>query len=113
MFDAAWAAAEDNEELPVVGSLAKTYCSDPYFHAAAENIEIHGAIGFTEQHPAHLYFKRAKSSKVRLGDVTSHPRATGAANRNPGPRRRKRAGVRPLGGRVARPWDSRPGAIAR
>ncbi len=59
-YYAAWAAAEDNDELPVVASLAKAYCSDAYFQAAAENIQIHGGIGFTWEHPAHLYFKRAK-----------------------------------------------------
>ena len=69
---AGWAAAEDNDELPVVASLAKPYCSDAYFHAAAENIQIHGGIGFTWEHPAHLYFKRAKSSEIYLGDPTYH-----------------------------------------
>jgi alkylation response protein AidB-like acyl-CoA dehydrogenase len=71
-YYAAWAAAEDNEEVPVVASLAKAYCSDAYFHAAAENIQIHGGIGFTWEHPAHLYFKRAKSSEILLGDATYH-----------------------------------------
>ena len=66
-------AAEDNEELPVVASLAKAYCSDAYFHAAAENIQIHGGIGFTWEHDAHLYFKRAKSSEILLGDATHQP----------------------------------------
>ncbi len=71
-YYAAWAAAEDNDELPVVASLAKSYCSEAYFHAAAENIQIHGGIGFTWEHPAHLYFKRAKSSELLLGDPTYH-----------------------------------------
>ena len=71
-YYAAWAAAEDNEELPVAASLAKAYCSDAYFHAAAENIQIHGGIGFTWEHDAHLYFKRAKSSEILLGDATYH-----------------------------------------
>src|SRR5207302_423435 len=71
-YYAGWAAAEDNDELPVVASLAKAYCSDAYFHAAAENIQIHGGIGFTWEHPAHLYFKRAKSSELLLGDPTYH-----------------------------------------
>jgi alkylation response protein AidB-like acyl-CoA dehydrogenase len=71
-YYAGWAAAEDNEELPVVASLAKAYCSDAYFHAAAENIQIHGGIGFTWEHDAHLYFKRAKSSELMLGDPTYH-----------------------------------------
>ena len=71
-YYASWAAAEDNEELPVVASLAKAYCSDAYFHSAAENIQIHGGIGFTWEHNAHLYFKRAKSSEILLGDATYH-----------------------------------------
>jgi alkylation response protein AidB-like acyl-CoA dehydrogenase len=71
-YYAGWAAAEDSEELPVVASLAKSYCSEAYFHAAAENIQIHGGIGFTWEHDAHLYFKRAKSSELLLGDPTYH-----------------------------------------
>jgi alkylation response protein AidB-like acyl-CoA dehydrogenase len=71
-YYAAWAAAEDSDELPVVASLAKSYCSEAYFHAAAENIQIHGGIGFTWEHPAHLYFKRAKSSELFLGDPSYH-----------------------------------------
>ncbi|MFM8625435.1 MAG: acyl-CoA dehydrogenase family protein [Actinomycetota bacterium] len=67
-----WCAAEDNEELASVASLAKAYCSEAYFHAAAENIQIHGGIGFTWEHPAHLYFKRAKSSELIFGDPTYH-----------------------------------------
>ena len=71
-YYAAWAAAEDNDELPTVASLAKAYCSDAYFHCAAENIQIHGGIGFTWEHDAHLYFKRAKSAEIYLGDATYH-----------------------------------------
>ncbi|HEX5586858.1 MAG TPA: acyl-CoA dehydrogenase family protein [Acidimicrobiia bacterium] len=71
-YYAAWAAAEDNDELPVAASLAKAYCSDAYFHATAENIQIHGGIGFTWEHDAHLYFKRAKSSELLFGDATYH-----------------------------------------
>jgi alkylation response protein AidB-like acyl-CoA dehydrogenase len=71
-YYAGWAAAEDSDELPVVASLAKSYCSEAYFHAAAENIQIHGGIGFTWEHPAHLYFKRAKSSELLFGDPAYH-----------------------------------------
>ena len=67
-----WCAAEMNDELPSVASLAKAYCSEAYFHAAAENIQIHGGIGFTWEHPAHLYFKRAKSSELLFGDPSYH-----------------------------------------
>ena len=69
-YYAAGAAAEDSDELPTVASLAKAYVSDAYFHTAAENIQIHGGIGFTWEHDAHLYFKRAKSSEILLGDAT-------------------------------------------
>ena len=71
-YYAGWAAAEDNEELATVAPLAKAYCSDMYFHCAAENIQIHGGIGFTWEHDAHLYFKRAKSSEILFGDATYH-----------------------------------------
>jgi alkylation response protein AidB-like acyl-CoA dehydrogenase len=67
-----WCASEMNDELPSVASLSKAYCSEAYFHAAAENIQIHGGIGFTWEHPAHLYFKRAKSSELLFGDPTYH-----------------------------------------
>jgi len=71
-YYAGWCAAELNDELPSVASLAKAYCSEAYFHATAENIQIHGGIGFTWEHPAHLYFKRAKSSELLFGDPTYH-----------------------------------------
>jgi alkylation response protein AidB-like acyl-CoA dehydrogenase len=58
--------------LPVLASVAKAYCSDTYVHAAGENIQIHGGIGFTWEHPAHLYFKRAKSSELFLGAPDYH-----------------------------------------
>jgi alkylation response protein AidB-like acyl-CoA dehydrogenase len=67
-----WCASEMNDELASVASLAKAYCTEAYFHAAAENIQIHGGIGFTWEHPAHLYFKRAKSSELMFGDPTYH-----------------------------------------
>ena len=71
-YYAGWCAAEMNDELPAVASLAKAYCSEAYFNTTAENIQIHGGIGFTWEHPAHLYFKRAKSSELLFGDATYH-----------------------------------------
>jgi alkylation response protein AidB-like acyl-CoA dehydrogenase len=71
-YYAGWCASELNDELPQLACLAKAYCSEAYFHATAENIQIHGGIGFTWEHPAHLYFKRAKSSELLFGDPTYH-----------------------------------------
>jgi len=69
---AAAAVAADSDEIPVVASLVKAYGSEVYFHVAAENIQIHGGIGFTWEHDAHLYFKRAKASELFLGDGSYH-----------------------------------------
>jgi alkylation response protein AidB-like acyl-CoA dehydrogenase len=69
---AAAAVAEGSAEVPVVAALVKAYASDVYFHVAAENIQIHGGIGFTWEHDAHLYFKRAKASELFLGDASYH-----------------------------------------
>ena len=71
-YYAGWVAAEDTDELPSTASLVKAYCSEAYFHAAAENIQIHGGIGFTWEHDAHLYFKRAKSSELLFGEPDYH-----------------------------------------
>jgi alkylation response protein AidB-like acyl-CoA dehydrogenase len=63
----AFAADERPAELARAAAMAKAYCSEAFFRAAAENIQIHGGIGFTWEHDAHLYFKRAKSSEIMLG----------------------------------------------
>ncbi|OBI67190.1 acyl-CoA dehydrogenase family protein [Mycobacterium sp. E796] len=68
------AAAQRSAELPAVASLAKACSSEAFARAAAANIQIHGGIGFTWEHPAHLYFKRAQSSGHLLGDASYHRR---------------------------------------
>ncbi|EDY54710.1 MULTISPECIES: acyl-CoA dehydrogenase family protein [Streptomyces] len=69
-------AAENSEsadpELPAVASLAKAFCSDACVRATEENIQVHGGIGFTWEHPAHLYLKRAKTSQLLFGDPAYH-----------------------------------------
>lgn len=69
---AAAALAEDDPEVPALASLAKACASDAYMRTAAECIQIHGGIGFTWDHDTHLWFKRAKSSEVLLGDACYH-----------------------------------------
>ena len=71
-YYAMWVAAKDDEELATVAPLAKAFSSEAYFFAASENIQVHGGIGFTWEHDAHLYFKRAKSSELLFGDPTYH-----------------------------------------
>jgi alkylation response protein AidB-like acyl-CoA dehydrogenase len=78
-MEAARAVEENDPDLELAASVAKSYCSDAYFHAAAEMVQIHGGIGFTWEHPAHLYFKRAKSSQFLLGSPGYHRELVGAA----------------------------------
>ena len=81
-YYAAWCAAELNDELPEVACLAKAYCSEAYFHSAAENIQIHGGIGFTWEHDAHLYLRRATALRQLFGGAA--PWRGAAAGAPPG-----------------------------
>ncbi len=65
--EAARLADEAAAEFPVAAATAHICCSQAYMFAAAENIQVHGGIGFTWEHPAHLYFRRAKSSELLFG----------------------------------------------
>ncbi len=68
---AGWAVDNDEDELAILAPLARTICSQAYFDVTADNIQVHGGIGFTWEHDAHLYFKRAKSSLLLLGSPQS------------------------------------------
>jgi len=69
VLSAAWTAAELPAELPVVGPLAKAVCGSAYRSAAAENVQLHGGMGFTWEHDAHLHLKRATTTELLLGDT--------------------------------------------
>jgi alkylation response protein AidB-like acyl-CoA dehydrogenase len=71
-YYAAWAVASGSGELPIVAPLAKAYCSEAFANVAAETIQIHGGIGFTWEHDAHLYYRRAKSTEQFLGSPAMH-----------------------------------------
>jgi alkylation response protein AidB-like acyl-CoA dehydrogenase len=71
-YAAASAASEDDPDLPALASLAKAAASDAYMQTAINTIQIHGGIGFTWDNDTHLWFKRAKSSEVFLGDPAWH-----------------------------------------
>ena len=71
-YHALGVADANPDELAAASSLAKAFCSDALAHVAAQCIQVHGGIGFTWEHPAHLYFKRAGSSAVLLGDAEHH-----------------------------------------
>jgi alkylation response protein AidB-like acyl-CoA dehydrogenase len=67
--EAARAASGDPDAapLPKAAAVAHAVCSENFMFAAMENIQVHGGIGFTWEHPAHLYFRRAKASQLMFG----------------------------------------------
>ena len=64
-------------ELAVLGPLAKRHCVDVFWHVAAEMIQLHGGIGFTWEHEAHRYLKRAKTSQLLHGTPAELRRLVG------------------------------------
>jgi alkylation response protein AidB-like acyl-CoA dehydrogenase len=56
-------------------SIAASLCHDAFLRCASENVQIHGGIGFTWEHSAHLYFKRAQANRVLFGDGVHHRRS--------------------------------------
>lgn len=73
--NAADTLAADGADAPVAVAVAQSYCADVAVHAAEECIQLHGGIGMTWEHPAHLYLKRAKADQIALGTPGMH-RAT-------------------------------------
>jgi alkylation response protein AidB-like acyl-CoA dehydrogenase len=67
-YYAAWAVADGSPELATVAPLAKAFCADTLLAAASLNMQVHGGICFTWEHPAHLYFRRAKAGTQLWGD---------------------------------------------
>jgi alkylation response protein AidB-like acyl-CoA dehydrogenase len=63
-------AADEPGQLSA--SLAKSLCSTVAVHAAEECVQLHGGIGMTWEHPAHLYLKRAKADSIALGTAGRH-----------------------------------------
>lgn len=76
--DAAAAVAEGADDAGLRAAVAKAFCSEAYTRIAADTIQLHGGIGTTWEHPAHLYLKRAKSSEVLFGTSRHHRREIAA-----------------------------------
>ncbi|MDI5964645.1 acyl-CoA dehydrogenase family protein [Streptomyces sp. SL13] len=82
---AADALAVSSPDAPVAVSVAQAYCSRVAVHAAEECVQLHGGIGMTWEHPAHLYLKRAKADELALGTPGRHRALLAAAVRLPPP----------------------------
>jgi alkylation response protein AidB-like acyl-CoA dehydrogenase len=66
-YYAAWAVDGAPDELGVVAPLAEAVAGAALLHVAAEGIQMHGGIGFTWEHDAHMYLKRAKANELLAG----------------------------------------------
>jgi alkylation response protein AidB-like acyl-CoA dehydrogenase len=76
---AVWTAASDPAALAALAPLAALHCARTFVRVAGEMIQLHGGIGFTWEHEAHLYLKRAKSTQLLLGTVSALRAEIGAA----------------------------------
>jgi alkylation response protein AidB-like acyl-CoA dehydrogenase len=77
--------ASGDADIPVAVALAKATCSDVALRAAQEAIQLHGGIGFTWEHPAHLYLKRAKAASLLYGTPGAHRAALAGLVNLPAP----------------------------
>ncbi|MFE7122935.1 acyl-CoA dehydrogenase family protein [Streptomyces sp. NPDC057617] len=84
--NAADALATGSPDAPLAVALAQAYCGRVAVHAAEECVQLHGGIGMTWEHPAHLYLKRAKSDEIALGSPGRHKETLAALADLPGPR---------------------------
>jgi len=81
---AAACLADGSADAPVAVAMAKAYCGEAAVKAAEECVQLHGGIGFTWEHPAHLYLKRAKSGSIAFGTPDRHRAALAGLVNLPG-----------------------------
>jgi alkylation response protein AidB-like acyl-CoA dehydrogenase len=71
-YHAVWALTDGSDDSALATSIAQAVCSATFSHVATDTIQVHGGIGFTWEHQAHLYFKRATTDAVLLGSAEQH-----------------------------------------
>ncbi|MEV5572782.1 acyl-CoA dehydrogenase family protein [Spirillospora sp. NPDC052269] len=69
---AVWAADEAPDELPEAAAFAASFMGRAHFQVAKDHLLLHGGIGFTWEHDAHLHYKRAKADELMLGSPRAH-----------------------------------------
>ncbi|WP_405792130.1 acyl-CoA dehydrogenase family protein [Streptomyces sp. NBC_01506] len=89
--NAADALATGSRDAPLAVAVAQAYCGKVAVHAAEECVQLHGGVGMTWEHPAHLYLKRAKSDEIALGSTGSHRERVASLTALPAPGRRSPA----------------------
>ena len=71
-YHAIWALTDGSDDPALATSIAQAVCSAALSHVATDTIQVHGGIGFTWEHQAHLYYKRAATDAVLLGSAEQH-----------------------------------------
>ncbi len=71
-YHAVWALTDGSDDPALAASIAQATCSAALLHIAKDTIQVHGGIGFTWEHQAHLYFKRASTDAALLGNAEQH-----------------------------------------
>ncbi|MCT7661361.1 acyl-CoA/acyl-ACP dehydrogenase [Mycobacterium sp. CPCC 205710] len=71
-YHAIWALTDGSDDPALATSIAQAVCSAALTHVATDTIQVHGGIGFTWEHQAHLYYKRAATNAVLLGSAEQH-----------------------------------------
>ncbi|WP_330172319.1 acyl-CoA/acyl-ACP dehydrogenase [Streptomyces sp. NBC_01498] len=84
--NAADALATGSPDVRLAVAVAQAYCGRVAVHAAEECVQLHGGIGMTWEHPAHLYLKRAKSAEIALGSTGAHRTTLATLTDLPAPR---------------------------
>ena len=72
VYYAAWTITESQEELARSASLAKAYASDAFATIGIDGVQLHGAIGFTQEYDIQLFLKRSKWSRASYGNADFH-----------------------------------------
>ena len=71
-YHAVWALTDGSDDPALAASIAQATCSAAFTRIAKDTIQVHGGIGFTWEHQAHLYFKRATTDAALLGTAEQH-----------------------------------------
>ncbi len=82
---AAATLATDDADAPIAVAVAAAFCGEVAVHAAEEAIQLHGGLGMTWEHPAHLHLKRAKADALLLGSSEAHRAALAVLINLPAP----------------------------
>ncbi|GAB3228963.1 acyl-CoA dehydrogenase family protein [Mycolicibacterium hippocampi] len=71
-YHAVWALTDGSDDPALAASIAQATCSAALVRMATDTIQVHGGIGFTWEHQAHLYYKRAYADAALLGTAEQH-----------------------------------------